>query len=237
MPGPWEEGPKELLQHAIDHLTLGGDFDRRIAMISTDNAVEIMMKTFLSLPKRVLGTTRPTRKEIEDAKNSFPAVLDLIEKYAGDKLAGVNLEEIEWYHRIRNEIYHSGHGVTVELTQIHTYLELATLLFENLFGTPLKLTLIDLKQQRIGKFLALWNKAQSIFREKGPAKPAGEYAYYWNRECLERLSLKSAAMWEDLHEVRDKLVYHQESITEKDLDNACKEASELIDILEAWNPK
>ncbi|KKK65513.1 hypothetical protein LCGC14_2973400, partial [marine sediment metagenome] len=37
MSGPWEEGPKELLQHAVDHLSAGQDFDRRIAMILIDN--------------------------------------------------------------------------------------------------------------------------------------------------------------------------------------------------------
>jgi hypothetical protein len=43
MNGPWSEGPKELLQHAVGHLAHDGDFDRRIAMISIDNAVELMI--------------------------------------------------------------------------------------------------------------------------------------------------------------------------------------------------
>ncbi len=39
MNGPWTDGPRELIQHAVDHLALGGDFDRRVAMVSIDNAV------------------------------------------------------------------------------------------------------------------------------------------------------------------------------------------------------
>ena len=52
---PWTDGPRELIQHAVDHLALGGDFDRRIAMISVDNAVELTIKTYLGLPERARG--------------------------------------------------------------------------------------------------------------------------------------------------------------------------------------
>ena len=41
MDGPWSEGPKELLQHAVDHLSEGRDFDRRISIISIDNVEQI----------------------------------------------------------------------------------------------------------------------------------------------------------------------------------------------------
>ena len=47
---PWTDGPRELIQHALDHLVLGDDFDRRIAMVSIDNAVELTIKTYLGLP-------------------------------------------------------------------------------------------------------------------------------------------------------------------------------------------
>lgn len=235
MAGPWEEGPKELLQHAVDHLSAGGDFDRRIAMISTDNAVEIMMKTFLSLPKRVRGTPGPSRKELDEAKNSFPAVLDLVEKYGGDKLTGVSLDEIEWYHRIRNEIYHSGYGVTVEIARVETYLELATILFENLFGTKLRLTSVNLKQQKVGKFLALWNKTQSTFYAKRPEKPSGEYAYYWNRECIEHLSPRALELWEKLQNFRNFVVHDFEEVSDPDLDKATEEVQELLEHFEKWS--
>lgn len=75
MKNPWVEGPKELLQHAIDHLSQGNDFDRRVAMISIDNAVELIIKTYLGLPKRALEHSGPSRKELEQASESFPALL------------------------------------------------------------------------------------------------------------------------------------------------------------------
>ena len=72
---PWTNGPRELIQHAADHLEAGGDFDRRIAMISVDNAVELIVKVYLGLPKRARKAEGPSRRELENAFESFPDLL------------------------------------------------------------------------------------------------------------------------------------------------------------------
>ena len=46
---PWANGPFELLVHAEEHLRAGDDFDRRIALIGFDNAIEITIAAYLSL--------------------------------------------------------------------------------------------------------------------------------------------------------------------------------------------
>ena len=46
----WASGAIELLRHADSHIHLDTAFDKRIAFISIDNAVETLMRTFLSLP-------------------------------------------------------------------------------------------------------------------------------------------------------------------------------------------
>ena len=38
---PWAVGPFEMLYHAETHFLKGEDFDRRIALISFDNAIEV----------------------------------------------------------------------------------------------------------------------------------------------------------------------------------------------------
>jgi hypothetical protein len=48
---------------------------------------------------------------------------EAVEKYAQDKLSGFNLGEIEWYHRLRNQLYHQGNGLTVELEKVEVYAE------------------------------------------------------------------------------------------------------------------
>ncbi len=123
-------------------------------MIAIDNAVELMMKTFLGLPKRITGLAI-TRKEYQEIAESFPALLDGLEKYGTDKLDGIDLGAIEWYHRLRNELYHQGNGLTVERDKVEIYAELANSLFKNLFGSAL----VDDTSRRtelLGEFLALW---------------------------------------------------------------------------------
>ncbi|SFN90801.1 hypothetical protein SAMN05660284_02499 [Formivibrio citricus] len=84
-------------------------------MISIDNAVELMIKTYLGLPKRITGLVI-TRKEFAELSEGFPSLIDGLEQHAPDKLDGIDLGTIEWYHRLRNELYHQGNGLTVEPT-------------------------------------------------------------------------------------------------------------------------
>jgi hypothetical protein len=46
---PWADGPFELIVHAEMHLRKGEDFDRRIALISFDNSIEVSITTYLTL--------------------------------------------------------------------------------------------------------------------------------------------------------------------------------------------
>lgn len=130
---PWASGVSEILKHGLSLLEKDTDTNRRLAMISIDNAVELMIRTYLSLPERVVGF-KISRKEFAEISSGFPNLLDGLEKYGADKLMGLNLGEIEWYHRLRNELYHNGNGLTVESGKVLVYAELARLLFRNLFG-------------------------------------------------------------------------------------------------------
>ena len=46
---PWANGPFELIVHAESHLRGADDFDRSIALISFDNAIEVAITTYLRL--------------------------------------------------------------------------------------------------------------------------------------------------------------------------------------------
>lgn len=159
MDNPWATGPAEILDHAVWLLQRDNDTNRRIAMILTDNAVEQMIKTYLSLPKRITGVQIPRRKREEIFQN-FPALLDALEEYAADKLDGIELGSIEWYHRLRNELYHEGFGLTVERDKVEIYTELANVLFRNLFGFPLPSSRED-KTKLLGRFIELYNRLET----------------------------------------------------------------------------
>ena len=134
---PWTSGPKELLQHAIEHTEKGSSFDNRIAFISIDNSIELIVKTYLGLPRRIRKSDGPPRKKLQEASQSFPDLLDLLEEYGSDRLEGIELGDIEWYHRLRNTLYHEGNGVTVDPEKVDSYLQIATILYNNLFAEEL----------------------------------------------------------------------------------------------------
>ena len=152
---PWASGPGEILKHGLSLLKKDSDTNRRLAMISIDNAVELMIKTYLGLPSRITGLKIP-RNAYQDFSESFPKLLDALEKYASDKINGIDLGEIEWYHRLRNELYHQGNGLTVERDKIEVYSELANLLFVNLFGIRL-IAAADDKTRILGYFINKFN--------------------------------------------------------------------------------
>ena len=151
---PWASGPGEILRHGLSLLSRDTDTNRRLAMISIDNAVELMIKTYLGLPKRISGLSI-ARREYQAIAESFPALLDGLEKYAPDKLDGIDLGTIEWYHRLRNELYHQGNGLTVERDKVEIYAELANLLFNNLFGEEL-IPHTTPATELLGEFMATW---------------------------------------------------------------------------------
>ena len=150
----WATGPGEILRHGIKLLVNDSDTNRRLAMIAIDNSVELMLKTYISIPKRVTGL-HISRRERDDICSGFPQLLDGIELHAADKITGIDLGEIEWFHRLRNELYHQGNGLTVERHKVEVYAELAKVLFENLFGVPMRLDETS-DQLALGEFMAAW---------------------------------------------------------------------------------
>ena len=160
---PWASGPKEILEHGIALLRKDSDKNRRLALLSVDNAVELTIKTYLGLPKRINGIVVP-RKDYAEFSESFPKLLDALENYSSPKIAGIDLGEIEWFHRLRNQLYHQGNGLTVDRDKVEVYSELAKLLFESLFDTKLSFEAED-QHQLLGEFLASWVVFERVVAE------------------------------------------------------------------------
>ncbi len=157
---PWASGPGEILQHGLSLLRKDNDKNRRLAILAIDNAVELTIKTYLSLPRRVSGINL-SRKDYLEISESFPRLLDALEQHAVDKLDGINLGEIEWYHRLRNELYHQGNGLTVDRDKVEVYAELAKLLFRNLFGFDVEIEETE-GHELLGGFLEAWARLEQV---------------------------------------------------------------------------
>lgn len=155
---PWVDGPIELLKHGFEHLQKDTDFDYRISMISIDNSVELMLKTYLGLPKRITNINGISRQKYNEISNSFPALLDALEQYAPEKIVGFELGDIEWFHRLRNQLYHDGNGITVERQKVEIYAEIADMLCTNLFEIDMDEFFNGLPHTKAGEFFNIWSE-------------------------------------------------------------------------------
>ncbi len=216
---PWASGPGEILKHGLTLLKNDSDVNRRLAMISIDNAVELMIKTYLGLPERVIGIKIP-RKELAELNIGFPALLDGLEKYAIAHLTGINLGEIEWYHRLRNELYHQGNGLTVERNKVVIYSELAKVLFKNLFGFEI-LPAID-GSDLLGDFLKAWLTLLKVM-------PPYSLQEIVELGIIDELTEKRVR---ELHKIRDDIIFgkkNYETVLTPKLNQEIYEIAEMVD--------
>jgi hypothetical protein len=133
---PWADGPFELILHAELHLQSRNDFDRRIALISFDNAIEVAITTYLTLdPIQRQNKTYP-RADVDKWLNNYHSKLDFLFDEIAKRGLSITCDkgEIVWCHKVRNDQYHGG-GPTVprerELRDIRkTALEIFSILFD-----------------------------------------------------------------------------------------------------------
>jgi hypothetical protein len=128
--------PLELLRHADEHLSVGGDTDRRIALIGFDQTIETSIEVYVRLHPRLRGGKEIAREEVNQALRSFHSKLEFLEKHLEKdrRTLGVSIEAIVWFHSLRNELYHSGNGMVPELHVLQGAREAAVRVFATVFG-------------------------------------------------------------------------------------------------------
>lgn len=229
---PWISGPRELLVHGIQHLDMNSGFDYRIAMISIDNSVELMIKTYLGLPKRITRIEGITRRKYEEISSSFPNLLDGIEEFASNKLNGIELGDIEWFHRLRNQLYHDGNGITVEKEKVEAYAEIAKILFDNLFGIEIGESGNEkLRHSLVGEFIKEWTNIEKLSQPKDSNKRILPLQRF--REMAEKGKLTNYQLQklDEIRRFRNNLVHGMTSPTESQLNSALNELKEIIKTL------
>jgi hypothetical protein len=113
---PWAIGPFELILHAEEHLRKGEDFDRRIALISFDNSIEVSISTYLSLHPIQRGNKAYKRDDVEKWLNNYHTKLDFFDEELKSRKLIWNIERshIIFAHINRDEQYHGGSKGTPE---------------------------------------------------------------------------------------------------------------------------
>jgi hypothetical protein len=133
---PWAYGPFEILLHAEMHYRVGEDFDRRIAMVGFDNAIEVAVTTYLTLHPIQRGNRTYTNADVARWLGNFHSKIEflLVECTSRTVTLISKQDEIIWFHEVRNGQYHVG-GATVpqnrELDGVRlAAIEIIGLLFE-----------------------------------------------------------------------------------------------------------
>ena len=111
---PWAYGPFEILLHAELHYRVGEDFDRRIAMIGFDNAIEVAITTYLSLHPMQRGHRPYPKADVERWLNNYHTKVEFFFHECTTRQIVVvgKHDEFVWFQDVRNGQYHVG-GATV----------------------------------------------------------------------------------------------------------------------------
>ena len=135
---PWADGPFELILHAELHLQSRNDFDRRIALISFDNAIEVAITTYLTLDPIQRQNKTYQRSDVDRWLNNYHSKLDFIFHEAASRGISISCDkgEIVWFHKVRNDQYHSGGPAVPRERELRDIRRSALEIFSILFDVP-----------------------------------------------------------------------------------------------------
>lgn len=134
---PWQSGPTELFKFALENFRQPDEINRRISFLLFDIGVETLFKTYLTLPEEVTKTPLPYAERKKYTNGQFHDLLRGIRLAAHTKINETDLNHVEFYHNIRNNLYHQGNGITVRQDHVNGYATTATTLLKQLLEVDL----------------------------------------------------------------------------------------------------
>lgn len=142
---PWAYGPFELLLNAELHYRVGEDFDRRIAMVGFDNAIEVAITTYLSLHPIQRSNRQYQRADAEQWLSNYHTKVGFFFKECAARNINVvsQHDEIVWYHDVRNGQYHRGGANVPQRRELDGVRAAAMEVFRILFDVPDMDALLD----------------------------------------------------------------------------------------------
>ncbi len=133
---PWIYSLLELMKHAEEHRQANGEFDRRIALIGYDNAIEVSISTYLQLhPTQRGGASYPNElvnKWLANYHNLLDFFFDEFMKTL-DQKPPVAKQNVIYYHNLRNDLYHEGKSLVPAERDIKDARKAALYIFSTLF--------------------------------------------------------------------------------------------------------
>lgn len=135
---PWAYGPFDILLNAEMHYRLGEDFDRRIAMVGYDNAIEVSVATYLNLHPIQRGDRSYATVDVDRWLSNYHTKVDFffVECAKRGVTAVTEKDVIIWFHQVRNGQYHGAGAMVPQKRQLDgvraAALEVFSILFEEL---------------------------------------------------------------------------------------------------------
>jgi len=132
---PWAARPFELIYHAEIHYRRGSDYDRRLALISFDNSIEISIATYLSLKPIQRENRQYPKEDVKKWMSNYHSKIDffILEIQKRGLPEYKEKAEIVWYHDQRNEHYHGGGFSVPEQGTLDGIREVALWIFSVLY--------------------------------------------------------------------------------------------------------
>lgn len=135
---PWQVGPTELIEFALERMHKGRDFDRRLAFLILDVGVETLLKSYLTLPESVTHFQIKRSERNAAVEGNFHELLEGVKKADPQKSSRINFPYIEHFHSLRNALYHQGNQVTaVQRDHLEGYAELAVQMLDEYLDVDL----------------------------------------------------------------------------------------------------
>ncbi|NLZ28565.1 MAG: hypothetical protein GX887_06320 [Firmicutes bacterium] len=134
---PWQKGPTELIKYAIEHLYRDSEFDQRVAFLLLDIGVETTMKVYLNLPEeKACAKTAFSERKKAITKGNFHCLVKAIRDAVSDRLI-IDLTHIQYFHSIRNKLYHESDSITIPHDVVKEYADNAVKLLKILLDVDL----------------------------------------------------------------------------------------------------
>ncbi|MGK0235383.1 MAG: hypothetical protein ACI9EK_001919 [Psychroserpens sp.] len=133
---PWQKAPLKIIIEAINHSKKKNEEDNLIAFLLLDVGAEMLLKTYLGLPKKVTGATTTDDERFVITRKGFHDVIEGVKNSRQD-IKDKDLARIEFFHGIRNKLYHQGNGLAVPIAHLVDYTEVLKTLFKQLLKIDL----------------------------------------------------------------------------------------------------
>lgn len=89
-------------------------------------------------------------------------MVNLLNEKANNKISGIELSDIEFYHRLRNQLYHDGTGLSVDKNHLEAYKTIGELLLKNLFNIEFNYSTTD---KSLSSLIILWEEIDKLIKQ------------------------------------------------------------------------